>query len=167
MQSQELVSDIVAFCDDIHKSKIEVIIQLLNRRFGQDLVQLDQITDTIKLVDGTIGLREELSTDYRRKKYIKEKFNFIEPERIPIGDWNNITCFYWYMCIEATLLRLLQDNSLREYMINQPVFFEQKVFYILHINFTYGATDATVIAHNFSDTLILFHPIDTALALVS
>ena len=77
------MNDILSFCHDIHKSKIDVIIQQLNRRFLEDnLVQLDQLTDTIKLVDDTIGLKEELSTQYKRNKYIKGTIHLGRPQSI-------------------------------------------------------------------------------------
>ena len=73
------------------------------------------------------GLKKELSTHFRRNKYLHQHFNFLVPERISIGFKDGVESFYYYVSVEQSLRRLLQDKSLRDYIINEPFFINQKV----------------------------------------
>ena len=65
---------------------------------------------------------------FRREKYLKNHFQFLIPERVPIGTYRGQESFYYYISAELLLQRLMTDNSLRKYfIINTPVFSVQNV----------------------------------------
>ena len=128
--SQELVNEIFGFCNDIHNSKIQLINEQVQHRFGsENSALIDRVVENITCVDRVNGLQSELSTNYRREKYFKTHFNFVEPQRIPIEKLKeeDPQSYYWYLPIKETMKRLLKDNSLRKYIINQPIFCKQQV----------------------------------------
>ena len=128
--SQELANEVFAFCNDIHSSKIQLINQQLQHRYGSENSGLiDRVVENITRVDRVSGLQLELSTNYRREQYFKSNFNFVEPQRIPIKKLKeeDPQSYYWYLPIKQTMTRLLKDKSLRKYIINQPIFCKQQV----------------------------------------
>ena len=99
--SQDLVSEVLAFCNDIHSSKIELINQKLHHRFdSENLVEIDKVTENIKLVDSVTGSKNDLSSHYKREQYIRNNFKFVEPQRITIGNMGNKPQFYYYLPIQ-------------------------------------------------------------------
>ena len=65
---------------------------------------------------------KKISTHYKRTQYLKKRFEFVEPIRIEIGKIRDKVSFYMCLPVKKTLSRLLNDKSLRKYMINDPVF---------------------------------------------
>ena len=123
--SQNLVSEIITFCNDVHDSKMDLIAQQLKRKCSEDSVSIHNVLKKIKLVDHSTGLKQELSTPYRRTQYFKRKWQFIDPQRTPIGP--NEESFYYLFSVKSTLSRLLNDDSVRSHIINQPLFTIDKV----------------------------------------
>ena len=121
--SQEVVNDIFLFCSNIHEMKLELIQTRLDEKFVEkDDLKIQDVTDTVKLLDNITGLGVGLSTHYRRDKILKRMFDFIKPERIDIGKIRKELRFYYILPIEKTLTRLLQDESLRRHIISDPIF---------------------------------------------
>ena len=126
--SQELVNDILTFCNDMHDTKIELLNQSLIHQFGSgSLVKVEKVVEHIKMSNNVTGLKTELSTNWKRNQYFKKNYKFVEPERIIIGHVDGKPRFYYYLPVRSTLSRLLEDNSLRKFIIRQPVFFNKKV----------------------------------------
>ena len=75
------------------------------------------------MIDYGIGLKQNISTNYMREKYMKTHFQFLEPHRKIIKDKEAIVkSFFYYTPVQESLERLLKDNSLRKYIINYPTF---------------------------------------------
>ena len=121
---QDVVNDIFAFCSQIHSMKLEVITSELKELFAnKNNVKIQDVTETISLVDHVTGLGNSLTTHYRRDQMLKTKFNFIEPVRVPIGkNDDDVDCFYYSLPISKTLDRLLSDGSVRSLVIHTPTF---------------------------------------------
>ena len=83
---------------------------------------IKQVTEKMRLIDNNIGLKSELSTPYKRDQYLKSRFNFIKEERIPLTKKGQKSSFYYYLPIDQSICRLLCDDSLRKYLIKEPIF---------------------------------------------
>ena len=71
--------------------------------------------------------RGPLSTEYRRKQYYKEHFNYVNPISILLGyDKDNIKRYFEYVPIIETVETLLKDPSLKAQFIN-PILPEKGV----------------------------------------
>ena len=136
----EVIDDILEHCEDIHKRKVELLNAQLSRLYdGDGDGTMKEAIQKIKFTDSVIGLKTELSTHYRREQYFKQNYNFITPETIPIRKPGEVSSFYYYLPIELTLGRLLNDVSLRKYIINFPIFSTSKVnTYFFRLNFSYA-----------------------------
>lgn len=121
--ARHVVDDIFLFCSQIHSMKMEVITNELKEQFpDNNTVKIQDVNETIKLLDHVTGLGNELTTHYRRDKMLKQKYDFIEPVRIPIGKIEEDERFYYNLPVSKTVARLLRDNSVRSQVIHQPVF---------------------------------------------
>ena len=54
----------------------------------------EKVANNIKLLDKNAGLKDKLSTHYKRNKYIKESFEFIDPVKIQIGKAKGVVSYY-------------------------------------------------------------------------
>ena len=125
--SREVVNEVMSFCQNIHETKMSLITHHLKKSLiDENNLKIENVTDTIDFLDSVIGLKEQLSTHYKREKALKHKFSFIEPERVSIGKIRNQPSFYYYMPVAKTLARLLKDKTLRKHIINSPVFQSSK-----------------------------------------
>ena len=123
MLTREAVADILTFCEDIHASKTELMSEKLKQTFSsQKDIDIQNVASAIYQIDNAVGLKDELLTEYKRDKYLKSHFKFIQPERVVIGKKNNIVYSYYRLPVVKTLNRLLQDSSIRKYLIQQPLF---------------------------------------------
>ena len=80
--SQEIVSEIFSFCEDIHKLKLEFITTKLKQDFaGETNTKIEDAIETAKIMDHLAGLgKAGLSTHYRRDKMLQTYFDFIVPK---------------------------------------------------------------------------------------
>ena len=123
MLAIDVVNDILEYCNAVHASKLKVITTQLKKDYSDDNeINIDKVIQDIVLMDNCIGLKDRLETHYKREKYLKTKFSFIEPERMVIKTIENECFFYYQMPIRKILNRLLEDNTLRKFIINQPNF---------------------------------------------
>ena len=76
-------------------------------------VSIEKVTRDIALIDNVIGLKDQISTNFKRESYLKTKYQFIIPERVVIKTVENKVFFYYQIPIVKSLDRLLKDNSLR------------------------------------------------------
>jgi len=120
MLPQDVVSDILAFSGSIHNAKIAAIKASLKKKF--DTENLTRISREIDVVENNSGLKGKIATHHQRMQLIKKRFEYIEPLRHEIGRIRGIASFYMRLPISKTLARQLTDESLREYIINDPVF---------------------------------------------
>ena len=119
--SREVVNEIFSFSENIHSLKLDVILAQLKLDFGNESnVKIEDVIERVEILDSMIGLKDKLSTHYKREKELERQFNFIEPQRMPIAD--SETHFYYYMPVLETLGRLLSDDSVRDHIIHQPTF---------------------------------------------
>ena len=81
-----------------------------------------KVCDHIDLIDNIVGLKEKVSTHYKREKFFKRRFNFVEPIRVEIGTIRNKVSFCMRLPVAETLYRMLSDDSLRKFIINEPIF---------------------------------------------
>ena len=125
--SREVVDDIFSFCQEIHSTKMELLTSQAREK-SEDDEKINKTIDTMQLTDNVIGLKDQLSTNYKRDKCLKERFSFIQPEKVHIGVIrDNSSSFYYSLPVRETLGRLLKDKSLRRYIINQPIFTNPEV----------------------------------------
>jgi hypothetical protein len=112
---REVINDILTYCGDVHSLKMECITSHLKENFGiEESVEIDKIINAVDVHDSVVGLQDKLLTDYKRDRYLKATYEFIEPKRIPIYDDENIeVSFYYSTPIRESLTRLLKDESLR------------------------------------------------------
>ena len=111
---REVINDIMRFCGNIHSIKLECISSLLVKNFEKESnVEIEKVADVAKLHDNVLGLKDKLLTDYKREKYFKENFDFIEPQRLSIKIEEVEVGFLYSLPIKETLTRLLADDSLR------------------------------------------------------
>ena len=123
MLTREAVADILTFCEDIHVSKTELIGEKLTQNFSSpNNIDIQKVTSAIHQYDNVIGLKDQMLTEHKRDKYLKTHFEFLEPVKVLIVGENNQTSFYYRLPVVKTLNRLLQDKSLRKYLIHQPLF---------------------------------------------
>ena len=123
MLTRDAVADILTFCDEIHASKIDLINEKLEQKFSlEEDIGIRKVTNTICQYDNVIGLKDELSTNYKCDKYLKTHFKLIQPVKVMIENGKGESSFYYRLPVIKTLGRLLQDNSLRKYLIQQPIF---------------------------------------------
>ena len=102
--SRQLVNEVFAQCANLHAMKLEFIENQLRRTFlGQNSVQIEDVINTIHLVDNNAGLGNELSTHKRRENVLREHFDFIIPEKHVIKIVGNVTHFYYSLPIVKTL----------------------------------------------------------------
>ena len=87
------------------------------------------VTEAIEVVDNMVGLKDKISTHHMREKYLKSHFNFLEPQEVPIENntGDNMEPFFYYASVRETLQRLLNDPTLRRYLINNPMFTSTEV----------------------------------------
>ena len=123
MLAINVVNDILEYCNAVHASKLKVITTLLKKDYSDDNeINIDKVIQDIVLMDNCIGLKDRIETHFKREKYLKTKFSFIEPERMVIKTIENECFFYYQIPIRKTLNRLLEENTLRKFIINQPNF---------------------------------------------
>lgn len=127
MLPQQLVTEILTFSNEIHASKMELIAHKLKNQFHEGNVSINTVLDYVNLVDHSTGLNLELSTNYRREQHFKRTFKFIQPERTPIGTEGK--SFYYRFLVKSTLCRLLNDDTVRNHIINWPLFTVEKVIF--------------------------------------
>ena len=120
MLPQQVVTDILAFSGSIHAAKIEVVKSSLKIRFDND--NYKDICKEIDLIEKNSSLKDKLSTHHMRVQYLKKRFEYVEPRRIEIGTIRNKVSFCMDLPIAKTLTRLMSDESLRKFMINDPIF---------------------------------------------
>ena len=126
--TQEAIDDIFAFVENVHKSKVEIITDTLSDTFDEENhVEMKKVIETIGLIDENSGLKEHLRSHYRREKLLKSRYDFIEPLKTPIGTWDNEPRYYYRFPVSETLRRMLDDESLREKIIHEPLFSSQLV----------------------------------------
>ena len=121
--SREILDDIIQFSEQVHSAKLGIMINQLKKDYS-DTDYIKKVTNDLQLMDNVLGLKEKISTNYRREKYLKQRFNFLEPERIPIKskEDDSETSFYYKISVKESLERLLNDPSLRKFLINEPAF---------------------------------------------
>ena len=114
MLSREVVNDILAYAKNIHTMKLEFIKGHLQENFNVD------VSDQIDIIDNAVGIQVDISSHYKRDQYLSRNFKFIKPVRFPIGKEKK--SFYYSLPIKLTLGRLLEDDSLRSFIIQEPIF---------------------------------------------
>ena len=120
---QEVVNDVFSFCAQIHEMKLELITKKLNDMYVQDTdLNIQNVTDTVDLIDNATGLGSNLATHYKREKLFRDKFDIIEPIPMLIGKKSGKACFFYYLPISKTLTRLISNDTLRSHIIKQPMF---------------------------------------------
>ena len=71
-------NEILEYSEDVHAAKLEIIISELKKDFsGCSEINIEKVIDDIILMDNVIGLKDEVSTQFKREKYLKRKFDFI------------------------------------------------------------------------------------------
>ena len=85
-------------------------------------LKIDDVNETIDLIDHVAGLGENLLTHFKREKILDCRFDFIEPQKSVIGRIKNELCFYYSLPVLKTLSRMMRDDSVREFLIHIPVF---------------------------------------------
>ena len=132
--TQEVITEIFQFSNEVHSMKLELInAQLTRMKSDKEIANIKEITESVNLIDQNIGLKDELTTHYRRQKHLRQTFDFVEEERIPIKDPEKIKkdSFYYQLPIRKTLTRFLKDETLRRFIIQSPVFFKHKVSFLI------------------------------------
>ena len=124
--SREALDDLFEFQQKIHSKKVDLLIHQLKEK-AEECNELDKVIDTLRLTDSVIGLQQRLSTEYRRDDCLKTFFDFITPMLHDIKEIGKQPSFYYSLPIKKTLARLLRDNSLREFIIKEPVFSNPEV----------------------------------------
>jgi hypothetical protein len=124
--SREALDDVFDFNQVIHSKKVDLLIQQLKDKH-EECSELDKVIDTLRLTDSVIGLQQRLSTEYKRDNCMKVFFDFITPKLIPIKEIGKKPGFFYSLPIKQTLARMLKDNSLREFIIKEPVFSNPEV----------------------------------------
>ena len=124
--SREALDDLFEFQQKIHSKKVDLLIQQLKEK-AEECNELDKVIDTLRLTDSVIGLQQRLSTEYKRDNCMKVFFDFITPKLIPIKEIGKKPGFFYSLPIKQTLARMLKDNSLREFIIKEPVFSNPEV----------------------------------------
>ena len=122
--SRDILNDIIQFSERVHSAKLEIMINQLKEDY-LDNQDIEKVLEDLEYMDNVLGLKENLSTHYRREKYLKTRFSFIEPERIPIKskeEGETKTSFYYEIDVEKSIQRLLNDPTLRKYLIHEPAF---------------------------------------------
>ena len=81
------------------------------------------------MIDNMVGLKNQLSTHFRREKYFKSHFNFLKARKIEIEDEEiEVKKFFYYTPIRDTLQRLMLDPSFKKYMVKyKPIFTARNV----------------------------------------
>ena len=107
---------------------MDLISQQLQYRFAkEEKVGIDKVNENISLFDSVIGLKTDLSTNYRRNRHLDSKFEFIKAERMLIKKDEKVVGFFYYLPIRKTLKRLLSDDSLRRFLIHNAINTTEKV----------------------------------------
>ena len=118
-----VINEILQFSECVHSTKIDIIILRLKQNYiRKDTIPVDRVTSDIKLLDNVIGLKEQIATDYKREKYFRRMYEFIEPEKIVLQKPNIKPSFFYQLPVTESLKRYLKDSSLRRYLICEPVF---------------------------------------------
>ena len=126
--TREAVNDIFSFSRDIHSLKMEFITSKLEQSYlNDDNLDISDIKTKIDLLDHIAGFGPDLLTHFKREKILNSHFDFIHPEKRVIGTIKNEMCFYYYLPVTKTLSRLMRDDSVREFIIHQPLFDKQSV----------------------------------------
>ena len=119
----DVINEILQFSECVHSTKIDIIILRLKQNYiRKDTIPVDKVTSDIKMLDNVIGLKEKIATDYKREKYFKRKYEFIEPEKIILKKPNVKPSFFYQLPVTKSLNRYLKDGSIRKYLICEPVF---------------------------------------------
>ena len=119
----DVINEILQFSESVHSTKIDIIILRLKQNYiRKDTIPVDRVTRDIKLLDNVIGLKEQIATDFKREKYFRRIYEFIEPERIVLQKPNVKPSFFYQLPVTKSLMRYLKDSSLRKYLICEPVF---------------------------------------------
>ena len=127
MLSTNVMDDIMNFSEKVHAAKLEIVINELKKDYCDAGIDIEKITNDIEFMDNCLGLKDQLSTNFKREKYLKERFDFIEPEPIEIkSEDENVTStsFYYQISPQKSLERLMKDPTLRRFLIHEPPVFE-------------------------------------------
>ena len=109
------------YAESVHAAKLKIITSHLKKDYTDEQnVSIEKVTRDIALIDNVIGLKDQISTNFKRESYLKMKYEFIIPERVVIKTVENKVFFYYQIPIVKSLDRLLKDNSLRRYIIHYP-----------------------------------------------
>ena len=74
--ARTVVNDIFSFCSDIHAMKLDLITTKLKEKFADSSsLKVDDIIETIDLVDNVTGLGNKLETHYKRDGILKSRFD--------------------------------------------------------------------------------------------
>lgn len=126
--SREVISEIMSFCSEIHCLKMEFIKAQLHQKFANhNDLKIKNVTDTMDVIDYTVGLKKQLLSPYQREQYLKLKFQFIEPRKNIIGSIGSEISFCYTLPIVETLGRMLKDDYLRKFVIKEPTFTTDRV----------------------------------------
>ena len=128
MLPRDVINDMLNFCEDIHSIKVDCIISQLKSNFGsENSVEIKKVTDSIQLHDNVIGLKDQLLTDFKRTRHLKNYFKFVEPVPVLIKKVKDQSRdflieevpdqphFYYRLPLRETIARLLSDDSLRRH----------------------------------------------------
>ena len=120
--SQEALNEIFEFYELNHSKKLDLLTCQLKKN-SEGIDDINKVIDTIRLADNVSGLKDELSTHHRRTNCMKVYFKFIEPLPVPIGHKGEEPSSVMYrMPVKKKLARMLDDNFLRDHIIQQPCF---------------------------------------------
>ena len=124
----------------LHYRKINIVISA--RRVNDDYENIIYIpnftvTENIDMIDNMVGLKDQLSTHFRRNKYFKNHYHFVKHRRIEIKDEDiEVKKFFYYIPVQDTLQRLILDPSFRKHMVHYtPTFTARDVSTISLIMF--------------------------------
>ena len=73
--------------------------------------------------------------------HIENNFDYIVPQKVDLKDDTGYSSFYYMLPVKKTLGRMLKNESLRKWLIQEPVFFKNNVcfdrisFYFIMISF--------------------------------
>ena len=124
MLPNHVISDILSHMNFVSDLRVKTVLRAMSSDLGarhkMSLEEARQIEDSGLNINSVMGLRSEVDTEAKRKSYLKRNFDFIEPEKIILGQVQGESSFYYYFPIIKTLLRLLRDDNLRNYATFLP-----------------------------------------------
>ena len=103
---------------DTMKSKLRMSLSEL----GLDNVKIEEVIDESVTSSGMISAQEELDTEYKRTKYIKENFKYVEPKEIVLNPQEvkqgKPKEVLHYISVVDSFKMLLEDDSFIELLSN-------------------------------------------------